>query len=69
MFWNWVEVKKTDEKDQGQVYDSKIDTLLESTVGQQNQTELVSPSESFTGSQIKTTIEASDVLVEYFTNV
>ena len=32
----------------------------------QNQIELVSPSESFTGSQIKTTIEASDVPCEYF---
>ena len=57
---------KKDKKDQGQVDDFKIDTLLESTIGQQNQTELISPSESFTGSQIKTTIEASDVPREYF---
>ena len=33
-FENWVEVNKTYEKDQGQVDDFKIDTLLESTVRQ-----------------------------------
>jgi len=31
-FKNWVEVIKIDEKDQGQVNDFKIDTLLESTI-------------------------------------
>ena len=64
-FENWVQVNKTDEKDQGHVDDFKIDTLLESTVRQQNQIELISPSKSFTGSQIKTNIEA-DVPCEYF---
>ena len=65
-FENWIEVNKTDEKDQGQVYNFKIDTLLESTVKQQNRKELVSPYEFFMGSQIKTTIEASDIPREYF---
>ena len=64
-FENWVEVNKTDEKDQGQVDDFKIDTLLESTVRQQNQKELASH-EIFMGSQITTTIEASDIPCEYF---
>jgi len=47
-FENWVEVNVTDGKDKGQVDDFKIDTLLESTVRQQNQKEYASHSESFT---------------------
>ena len=60
-FENWVEINKIDEKVQGQVDNFKIDTHLEFTFGQQNQKESVSPSESFTGSLIKTTIESLDV--------
>jgi len=64
-FENWVEVNITDEKDQSQVYDFKIDILLESTVRQQNQKESVFSSESFMESLFKTTIEVSDVPRSY----
>ena len=36
-FENWVELNTTDENDQGQVDDFRIDTFLESTFKQQNQ--------------------------------
>jgi len=60
-FENWVEINVTDEKDQGQVDDFKIDTLLESTFRQQNQKEYVFPPKSFTGSLFKATIKSLDV--------